>query len=162
MVQYDMIHHDMFPILEVYVHVDLNHLHVRVKINVSTESTLTRNSVHPFTRTIHLLTKNSVHPLTTTILTKTPPWKRHTNICVSMSTGSSYDLSVSTWRGTTLPVPFSPSEAYYPLLNEMSNSWIVLRKFTNPPSTTPLVVEARYKSSFYHVLSGRVQLLPSR
>jgi hypothetical protein len=25
-------------------------------------------------------------------------------------------------------------------------------EFTNPPSTTPLVVESRYKSSFYHVL----------
>ncbi len=49
-------------------------------------------------------------------------------------------------------VPFSPSEAYYPLLNEMSNSWIVLRKITSHPSTTPLEVESRYKSSFYHDL----------
>ncbi len=80
------------------------------------------------------------------------------NICSSMSTGTSYGFPSPTWRCTTLTVPFSPSKAYYPLLNEISNSWIFLRKITNPPSTTPLVVESRYKSSFYHVLSGRVTL----
>jgi hypothetical protein len=81
-----------------------------------------------------------------------------TNICASTSTGSSCGLPAPTWRCASLAVPFSPSEAYYPLLNEMSNSWIVLWKNTNPPSITPLVVESRYKSFFYHVISGRVTL----
>ena len=43
-----------------------------------------------------------------------------------------------------LGTPFSPSETYYPLLNEMSNTQIVPREITNPPSTT--VVESRFTS----------------
>ncbi len=38
------------------------------------------------------------------------------------------------------------------------NVKLMVRIIPNPPCTTSLVVESRYKSSFYHVISGRVTL----